>query len=1005
MSTKKGNTKSKKSSKSKSHKKKKSSKHKSKQKKNKIQKSFLVDLILDEIDTQKKPKEEKGAKEGKISPPKPKPYLSQRPKKEKKEKKEKEKKDKEKNEKEKKKKEKERKEKDKEEKEKKEKKKKEKEEKERLEKERKEKEKKEKEEKENKEKKKQKEEKERRDKERKEKKEKKEKEEKKRKEKEEKEEKERKQKLLKKEKEKKEKKEREQLEKEKKEKLEKEKEEKEKKEKEEKERKKKLLKKEKEKKEKEEKEKQEKLEKKRKEKEEKEEKDRLEKEKKEKKEKKKKEKEKKKQKSKLSKMNEIKTEITNEGSKEKQKTKSNLSTNNKTDKKKEKEIKKKNETGKKIENEIKKEEEKDLEEKEQVESESENGDSSEDNLIESGSEKSDPNHIIFPFDGLKNFKTEFEVKKPIKKNANINQNSEQVKVRPIKNTLTHTLSSKLIAKQEEEIILSSSSDFESEDDKEQEQEKKKKKKKKKKNKKKKKKKKKKRKNSKKPKSNLSNENLKETDIIIDNAVVVEETTETKEETKEEKATTTTTTISKEFELNKSKDSQETLKLRRLMDIAIKKFEVSSEIKKFIDIDLIRMKIESGQPIDLETTKKVKKLRRKRLIPNGTEGGVTDILTMSTRILEGEGIGAKDWGNWEEYDTSDEEMEGYDYEYDGDLSKGQSKKLKEGIFQFNKSIKKGMKYCIEKGIVGGDYRSIARFLYETEGLGKTQVGEYLGLGNEFSNKVLLNFAACFDFTGMHIDEALREYIGTFRIPGEAQKIDRIMESFAKHYCKNNPNVFTTSDTAYVLAFSMIMLNTDAHNDGVKNKMSKTQFFANCRGIDDGNDIPQEFLGNIYDRIVNNEIKLKNSGGQEETITFINPEKKGWLTKQGGRIKTWKTRWFLLSYNCLYYFKTLEDNEPCGIIPLDDVKVDRIKAKGKKHKYVFEITSVSKDEFTKGAKFANSGQLVTGHHKSYIISTATEDEMDEWIQEINNNIAGSQLGKIIDQKKNKLNKKKN
>ncbi|KAJ6253914.1 cytohesin-4 [Anaeramoeba flamelloides] len=984
-------------------------------------------------DTQKKPKEEKGAKEGKISPPKPKPDLSQRPKKEKKEKKEKEKKDKEKNEKEKKKKkkEKERKEKEKEEKEKKEKKKKEKEEKERLEKERKEKEKKEKEEKENKEKKKQKEEKERRDKERKEKKEKKEKEEKKRKEKEEKEEKERlekeknekeekerlekerKQKLLKKEKEKKEKKEREQLEKEKKEK-EKENKEKLEKEKEEKERKKKLLKKEKEKKEKEEKEKlekekkekekenKEKLEKKRKEKEEK---DRLEKEKKEKKEKKKKEKENKKQKSKLSKMNEIKTEITNEGSKEKQKTKSNLSTNNKTDKKKEKEkekeIKKKNETGKKIEKEIKKEEEKDLEEKEQVESESENGDSSEDNLIESGSEFSDPNHIIFPFDGLKNFKTEFEVKKPIKKNANINQNSEQVKARPIKNTLTHTLSSKLIAKQEEEIILSSSSDFESEDDKEQEQEKKKKKKKKKKNKKKKKKKKKKRKNSKKPKSNLANENLKETDIIIDNAVVVEETTETKEETKEEKATT----ISKEFELNKSKDSQETLKLRRLMDIAIKKFEVSSEIKKFIDIDLIRMKIESGQPIDLETTKKVKKLRRKRLIPNGTEGGVTDILTMSTRILEGEGIGAKDWGNWEEYDTSDEEMEGYDYEYDGDLSKGQSKKLKEGIFQFNKSIKKGMKYCIEKGIVGGDYRSIARFLYETEGLGKTQVGEYLGLGNEFSNKVLLNFAACFDFTGMHIDEALREYIGTFRIPGEAQKIDRIMESFAKHYCKNNPNVFTTSDTAYVLAFSMIMLNTDAHNDGVKNKMSKTQFFANCRGIDDGNDIPQEFLGNIYDRIVNNEIKLKNSGGQEETITFINPEKKGWLTKQGGRIKTWKTRLFLLSYNCLYYFKTLEDNEPCGIIPLDDVKVDRIKAKGKKHKYVFEITSVSKDEFTKGAKFANSGQLVTGHHKSYIISTATEDEMDEWIQEINNNIAGSQLGKIIDQKKNKLNKKKN
>jgi len=32
----------------------------------------------------------------------------------------------------------------------------------------------------------------------------------------------------------------------------------------------------------------------------------------------------------------------------------------------------------------------------------------------------------------------------------------------------------------------------------------------------------------------------------------------------------------------------------------------------------------------------------------------------------------------------------------------------------------------------------------------------------------------------------------------------------------------------------------------------------------------------------------------------PEMQGWLTKQGGRIKTWKRRWFVLKDGCMYYF---------------------------------------------------------------------------------------------------------
>lgn len=55
------------------------------------------------------------------------------------------------------------------------------------------------------------------------------------------------------------------------------------------------------------------------------------------------------------------------------------------------------------------------------------------------------------------------------------------------------------------------------------------------------------------------------------------------------------------------------------------------------------------------------------------------------------------------------------------------------------------------------------------------------------------------------------------------------------------------------------------------------------------------------------------------TFFNPDKEGWLWKQGGRYKSWKRRWFILNDNCLYYFEFTTDKEPRGIIPLENIQV--------------------------------------------------------------------------------------
>jgi len=48
-----------------------------------------------------------------------------------------------------------------------------------------------------------------------------------------------------------------------------------------------------------------------------------------------------------------------------------------------------------------------------------------------------------------------------------------------------------------------------------------------------------------------------------------------------------------------------------------------------------------------------------------------------------------------------------------------------------------------------------------------------------------FVDLFDFTELDFVSALRLFLESFRLPGEAQKIDRLMEKFASRYCDCNP----------------------------------------------------------------------------------------------------------------------------------------------------------------------------------------------------------------------------
>uniref|UniRef100_A0A8D0CJN4 ARF guanine nucleotide exchange factor 1 n=1 Tax=Scleropages formosus TaxID=113540 RepID=A0A8D0CJN4_SCLFO len=195
----------------------------------------------------------------------------------------------------------------------------------------------------------------------------------------------------------------------------------------------------------------------------------------------------------------------------------------------------------------------------------------------------------------------------------------------------------------------------------------------------------------------------------------------------------------------------------------------------------------------------------------------------------------------------------------EVLKQQKEIIEQGIDLFNKKPKRGIQYLQEQGMLGTTPEDIAQFLHQEERLDSTQVGEFLGDNDRFNKEVMYAYVDQMDFQGKDFVSALRMFLEGFRLPGEAQKIDRLMEKFAARYleCNQGQTLFASADTAYVLAYSIIMLTTDLHSPQVKNKMTKEQYIKMNRGINDSKDLPEEYLSAIYDEIAGKKISMKET----------------------------------------------------------------------------------------------------------------------------------------------------
>eukprot|EP00298_Acanthocystis_sp_HF-20_P030698 c9979_g1_i1.p1 GENE.c9979_g1_i1~~c9979_g1_i1.p1 ORF type:complete len:203 (-),score=87.17 c9979_g1_i1:27-635(-) len=109
--------------------------------------------------------------------------------------------------------------------------------------------------------------------------------------------------------------------------------------------------------------------------------------------------------------------------------------------------------------------------------------------------------------------------------------------------------------------------------------------------------------------------------------------------------------------------------------------------------------------------------------------------------------------------------------------------------------------------------------------------------------------------------------------------------------------------------------------------------------------------------------------------------GYMLKQGGRVKTWKKRWFVLTGEMLCYYKVQNDSGSLiSAIPIEEDWIVQEKSLPK-HPYSFELSSSK--AINKERKLIQLSKEKLDE-RVFVFSCQTEEERIKWIAEIQKSV---------------------
>ncbi|XP_069560610.1 PH and SEC7 domain-containing protein 1-like isoform X1 [Brachyistius frenatus] len=147
------------------------------------------------------------------------------------------------------------------------------------------------------------------------------------------------------------------------------------------------------------------------------------------------------------------------------------------------------------------------------------------------------------------------------------------------------------------------------------------------------------------------------------------------------------------------------------------------------------------------------------------------------------------------------------------------------------------------------KRLAKRLFNLDGFRKSDVARHLSKNNDFSRMVAEEYLSFFNFTGLVLDQALRQ----FALMGETQERERVLSHFSRRYMDCNTKVIPSEDAVHTLTCALMLLNTDLHGQNIGKRMSCTQFVGNLEGLNDGQDFPKDLLKALYNSIKNQKLQ--------------------------------------------------------------------------------------------------------------------------------------------------------
>ena len=190
-------------------------------------------------------------------------------------------------------------------------------------------------------------------------------------------------------------------------------------------------------------------------------------------------------------------------------------------------------------------------------------------------------------------------------------------------------------------------------------------------------------------------------------------------------------------------------------------------------------------------------------------------------------------------------------------------------------------------------------------------------------------------------------------------------------------FNSRENCFAFLLNLSLLNT---NDTVLT--SSEEFLKRSQGLVSDMVFAKEMFMNV-----------KNRG-----LNVFNLTKRGSMKKQGGRIKTWKLRHFVLTAEYILYFKDSIDTNPKGFIPLAGIsyslleeprswkKIKKSSDPGNPLSWGFTINITNDSR----PRFGLKTNKKKGNHKLFKLKVSSKTELDGWILELQKCI---KIGEVI------------